>query len=261
MQCRGALFRAAIVVLTAWSAPVAANAGAWTLPKGDGLVILKYEPVTANKRYNEDGQSEPLLRKHTEEILSVWGEYGLTDRITVLAKTDWQDSVDEYYDFQGRGLLEVGARLQVLKTDHSALSVQMIYGHDGDGRNATWAEPGQGEHETEARVLFGRGFDIRYHTYIEAQLARRWRDGLPDETRWELAWGVDLTPKWTLLTQVYAGKVDAAEPEGGAKWTKIETGIIRHIDDWSLQAAWRRTDSGRRIVDGDGIVVALWRRF
>jgi len=262
MQCRGALFRtaitAAVVVL---AAPAVATAGAWNLPKGDGLVILKYEPVKASNRYNESGQSEPLMRQHTEEIVSLWGEYGLTDRITLMAKTDWQDSVDEYYDFQGRGLLEVGARVQVLKTDHSVLSVQMVYGHDGDGRNATWAEPGQGEHESEARVLFGRGFDFRYHSYFEAQLARRWRDGLPDETRWEMAFGVDLNPKWSVLTQVYAGKVDTAGQDGGAKWTKIETGIIRHMDDWSLQAGWRRTASGRRIVDGDGIVVALWRRF
>ena len=241
--------------------PTLACAGAWNLPKGDGLVIFKYEPVTADRGFNASGVSERLERRHEEDILSVWAEYGLNDRVTLMLKTDWQDSQDQYHDFQGRGVLEAGARFQVLKRGRSAVALQATYGHDGEGRNASWAEPGQGDHEGELRLLAGHGFDRRFHTYVETQIARRWRDGLASETRLEMAVGMDINPRWTLLGQAYVGKVDDVGDSVGPEWTKLEAGVIRHMGPWSAQAGWRTTTQGRRIVEGDGLVVALWRRF
>lgn len=257
MPCRGAWISGVVLALAAGPAA----AGAWNLPKGEGQLILKYEPEFSSRAFDVDGDYVALPMNRKDQMVSLWGEYGVHERVTLLLKTDWQDSRDEYYDFSGRGLLELGARLEVARTDRSVVSVQASYAHDGNGRNASWAGPGEGEHEGEIRLLAGHNLKTRRPMFIEGQIARRWRDGLPDETRMEAALGMDWSPKWSMLWQVYAGKVDAENGTKGAEWVKLESGIIRRFDRWNIQGGWRSTFTGREIPDGQGPIVALWRRF
>ena len=257
MMCRGAFLSAAALALMAG----AAHAGAWNLPKGEGQVILKYERETASRGFDHDGAAYDLWVDREDRILSLWGEYGLNERVTLLLKTDYQQSRDEYNDFSGWGLTELGARVSLLETERSVVSVQGIYGHDGNGRTASWAGPGEGKHEGELRLLAGTNLKTKRPVFIEGQLARRWRNGLPDETRLEGAVGVRIRPYWTMMWQVYAGRVDARNGDKGPEWVKVENGIIRHFDRWSVQGGWRSTLHGREFPDAQGPIVALWRRF
>jgi len=257
MLRRGAWLSGAVLVFAA--GPV--FAGAWNLPKGEGQVIVKYEPEFSTRAFDQDGDTVALPVDRKDQIVSVWAEYGVHDRVTVLVKTDWQDSRDEYTDFSGRGLLEIGLRTPLVRTNRAVVAVQASYAHDGNGRNASWAGPGEGEHEGEIRLLAGYGFQASRPMFVEGQIARRWRDGLPDETRLEATMGMDWNDDWSMLWQVYAGRVDAESGVAGPEWIKLESGIIRHFDSWSVQGGWRSTFSGREMPAGHGPIVALWKRF
>lgn len=257
MACRGACLSVAFLALMAG----AAHAGAWSLSKGEGQLIVKYEPERASRAFDPEGDPVDLWVDREDQIVSLWGEYGLSERVTLLLKTDYQDSRDEYNQFSRWGLTEVGARLRVMQTERSVVSVQAIYGHDGNGRTASWAGPGEGEHEGEIRLLAGTNLKTKKPVFVEGQVARRWREGLPNETRVEAALGVELRPNWTLMWQVYAGRVDAQNGDKGPEWIKVENGIIRHFDRWSIQGGWRATLHGREFPDTQGPIVALWRRF
>lgn len=242
--------------------PQLAWAGAWNPPKGHGQVIVKYEPAWSVQRFNADGVRVPLAHERTDEVVSVWAEYGLTDRVTMLLKSDWQDSDDGTRQYRGMGPTELGVRYRLLEGAAGVASVQASYVTDSQGRNAAWGSPGEGAQELDLRFLAGRSFVFRKRQHFaEVQIARRWRDSLPDETRIDATLGVHISSKHTLLSQIYTGQADAPTGGEGARWTTSEVGIVRHADRWSAQLGWRATVGGRNANAADGPIVALWRRF
>ena len=263
MTHRGVCFRAALLGgVAAISLPASADAGAWNQPKGQGQVILKYEPMWSQRRFDPDGNRVALAHQREDQVVSVWGEYGLTDKVTLLLKTDWQDADDGTRSYRGMGPTEVGGRWQVLSRETSVVSMQASYVTDSQGRNAAWGSPGEGTQEFDLRFLAGHSFVRKNRQqFVEVQLARRWRDHLPDETRLEATAGVHLSSKYTILSQLYAGQAEAGDQGDGARWITTEIGAIRHWDSWSAQFGWRTTVAGRQVDAGNGPVVALWRRF
>lgn len=232
----------------------AAHAGAWAQPKGQGQVIVKLERMTADEAFDPDGERVELDGGRRDVVGGVFAEYGLTDDLTLQFKGDWQSGEDAWVDYEGRGPLEIGVTWQALRTDRYAASLYAGYASGGEGRNAGYAAPGVGEHDWEVRA--SAGMSLSSETFIEAQAARRMRDGLPDETRLDLTAGARLTENWTAMGQVFAGAAD-----GGARWASAETSLVRRAGRWSLQAGWRRTIAGRDTPAASGPVVAIWRRF
>jgi hypothetical protein len=245
-----------------------ARAGAWVQPKGDGQVIFKYERMRADRGYDPDGQDLPLPAPRHDVSAGVFAEYGLSDRLTFQFKGDWQDGRDAFVDYQGRGPVEVGLTWQAARTDTWAVSLYGGYARGGEGRNAGYARPGQGDHDWEVRASAGRSFgggEGRFSAsgrFVELQTARRFRSGLPDETRIDLTMGSHYGDKWMVLGQAFGGLADEdASGRPGARWLSVESSVVRRFGDWSLQAGWRRTVAGRETPISNGAVIALWRRF
>ncbi|MBA3049587.1 MAG: hypothetical protein FP822_08495, partial [Brevundimonas sp.] len=71
-------------------------------------------------------------------------EYGLTDRLTVQFKGDWQSGEDAFVEYEGRGPLEIGVTWQAWRDDRTAVSLYAGYADGGEGRNAGYAAPGVG---------------------------------------------------------------------------------------------------------------------
>lgn len=235
-----------------------ACASAWNLPKGEGQAIVKYEAMRADEAFSPDGDRAALSHDRLDRALSVFVEYGLDDRLTLQMKGEWQEGRDAFVDFQGRGPLEIGVRWQAFRDARHVAALYLGYAHGGEGRNAGYAPPGAGDHDWEARVMAGRSLGVDGQGgFIEAQAARRWRAGLPDETRLDLTAGARVAPNWMLLAQAYAGAAD----EGGARWLSLETSAVRRVGDWSLQAGWRTAVAGRETPAGQGPVIGIWRRF
>lgn len=262
MQHRGvlrALIAASAVMAAGW--PMAVWAGAWSQPKGEGLAIVKYEPVWTMHRFDLEGDRSVLAHERVDHVVSLWGEYGLTDDVTLLLKTDWQNSDDGTRSYEGLGPTELGARWQFLSKGRSAASIQASYVTDSEGRNAAWGSPGEGSQEFDVRLLAGHSFTGKKPKFVELQIAHRWRENLASEIRIEATAGMHIRDSYTVLAQVYAGEADDYEAEIGARWVTAELGAIRHWDRWSGQLGWRATVAGRKVNAGDGPIVALWRRF
>lgn len=231
-----------------------AHAGAWPTPKGETQLILKAESMRAGDGFGAAGERLTLPADQKDQVLGLFVEHGLTDRITLQLKGEWQAGEDAFLDYEGRGPVELGVRVNVWRGDWSVLSVYAGHAWSGEGRNAPYARPGVGDGDWEFRILAGRSF--ARGGFIEGQAARRLRDGLPDETRLDLTAGVRPAADWMLLTQVFAGATDA-----GPRWAHVETSVARTLGDWTVQAGWRETVWGREIPAAGGPVFSLWRRF
>jgi hypothetical protein len=247
---------AGLACLTAALAAGAARAGPWTQPAGQGQIILKYEDMVASRGFDPDGELADLPAERRDRSVGLFAEYGLTDRLTLQLKGDWQQGEDAFVDYDGRGPLEIGLTWQVWRGARTAVSLYGGYADGGEGRNAGYAAPGIGDHDWEARLSVGRSLaDGR--GFVDVQAARRFRDGLPDETRADATAGVHLNDDWMVLGQMFGGVAD----DSGARWLNVETSVVRRLGKWSVQAGWRQTVTGRETPAAQGVVLAVWRRF
>lgn len=235
-----------------------ALAQAWVAPRGGGQAILKVEALRADDGFDPSGDRRTLPAERRDDAASLFVEYGVADRLAILFKSDWQSGEDAFVDYDGRGPLEVGVRWQVWRDDRGAVSLQASVADGGEGRNAGYAAPGQGERDWEVRVAAGRNFRVAARAvFIDVQAARRMREGLPDETRGDITVGVRHGTDWMLLAQVFGGRAD----DGGPQWLNVETSLVRDWGDWSLQVGWRSAAWGRETPAASGPVLAVWRRF
>jgi hypothetical protein len=248
------------ILTAALLAAGAASAGPWTQPKGHGQVIVKYESMGAEEGFDPAGDPAPLPAERRDEAVGVFAEYGLTDRLTLQIKGDWQSGEDAFFDYEGRGPVEIGVTWQVWRDDRAAASLYAGAAEDGDARNAGYAPPGVGGRDYEVRASAGRSFGGRgamTGSFVDLQAARRMRDGLADETRVDVTAGAHFGDAWMVLAQAYGGLAD----DEGPRWLSVETSVVRNLGDWSLQLGWREAVAGRETPRSSGPVLALWRRF
>jgi len=226
---------------------------------GEGLAILKYEDQQADEGFDPGG-GRVAIDPRRDESLSLYGEYGLTDRLTLQTKAALTRGHDRFVAYEGRGPIELGLRYAVLRRDRSVVSLYLGAAKDGVGRNAGYAAPGQGDIDLEARLLAGASRDWRgRHVFGEIQVARLKRGGLADETRADATLGFRPAKPWLILAQTYAGKAESRPV--ASRWLKSELSVVRDLGDWSLQVGWRQTLSGQETPADHGAVVAAWRRF
>lgn len=237
----------------------AALAGAWPIEPGRAQVIAKYERTTADQGYDPDANLVAIDPRR-DETLSVFVERGLTSRLTLQAKVGATRGHDRWAAYSGRGPVEAGLRWTARRDDRSSLAVYLGAAEAGAGRNAGYAAPGKGSLDLEARVLYGRSGTWRgRQVFVDLEAARLKRQGLADETRIDATLGFRPAKSWLLLAQTYAGQADRDDID--ARWAKTEVSVVRTFGDWSVQAGWRDTVSGREVARDRGVVLALWRRL
>ncbi len=261
------MIRCGLAALLLAMAASSAQANAWTQPKGKAQMIAKIEAMRATEGFDRAGRIQPLPEDRQERILGVFTQYGITERLTVQFKGDWQSGEDAFVDYDGHGPLELGVIWQAYRDDRNALSLYAGYAVSGEGRNAGYAQPGVGERDWEVRIAAGRSLGGAgrgliggmgpVSSFVEVQAARRMRQGLADETRADFTIGSHFGQGWLVLGQAFGGMADG----DGARWLSVETSVVRNIGDWSLQAGLRRTVAGRETPLAQGVVLAVWRRF
>lgn len=200
------------------------------------------------------------MASRSDDAVSLYVEHGLASRLTFQGRVGWTRGEDGFADYAGRGPLELGLRLALLRDERSAVSLYVGGGYAGEGRNAGYAPPGEGGADLEVRLLAGRSIVVAGRAaFFEAQVARLNRSGLPDETHLDLTLGLKPDDRWMLLAQAYAGQADR-DPVSPL-WLKLEVSAVRRVGDWRLQAGWRQSVAGRDSPAEAGPVFAVWRSF
>ncbi len=98
---------------------------------------------------------------------------------------------------------------------------------------------------------------VPQRSFVEVQMARRWRQGLPAEVRLDVTAGAHVGENWMLMAQGFGGAVDG----DGARWLSVEVTAVRDFGDWSVQGGWRQAVAGRDTPVAGGPIIGLWRRF
>lgn len=227
---------------------------------GKTQLILKYEDDTADEAFTPHGVIEPIVRQH-DESLSLYVEHGLTRRVTLQGKLGWTRGDDRYSSYDGRGPIELGARLVLLRTPRTVVSV---YGGGvlaGEGPDTAHAARKSGDPGVEVRLLAGRSGTLwrRYHVFGEVQLAQLTSRTLPEQTRVETTIGIEPRRRWLLLAQTYAGRED--QRPTAPLWLKSEWSVLHDVGSWRVQAGWRASQIGVESPVARGPVLALWRTF
>ena len=240
-----------MLLAAAFSRP--AQAGAWPQAPGETVAILKHERSAADEVFDASG-GRVAMADRADDAVSLYVERGLTRRLTLQGQAGWTRGEDGFADYAGRGPLELGLRYNLVRSNRSAVSVYVGAALAGEGRN------GLRPLGANSRLLAGRSLAFAGQAaFVDLQLARLDRTGLPDETRLDLTLGVEPTDRWLILVQTYAGQ--AGDGPGDPRWLKLELSAARRVGEWRLQAGWRQTLTGRSTPVESGPVFAVWRSF
>ncbi|MDC7674909.1 hypothetical protein [Asticcacaulis machinosus] len=259
------LFYSVFAVMGLLLVPSLSVAGAWPQESGQGQIIIKLEPSTADKGFDGNGNGNTAsIGKWDTRNVSVYGDYGITKRITVYAKADYQDFKTDSTSYSGLGSVEVGGRATLVKSDTTILAVGAGVEGLGKGRRNDFDQARSKGTEAEVRAYGGKSFKVAgKDAFVDVQVAKRWREKGADQVRVDATVGIKPDPKWLVMTQVYAGQTDK-EAWGRAKWVNAEVSLVRHLgtkQDVSVQLGARQTLSGENVPQVKALSLSIWKRF
>jgi len=192
-------------------------AGAWTQARGKFYSRLAYEQYSADEYYNENGDtigyspgdSKKRNFEYDEDLTSLYLEYGVTDKLTLVASLNYKEAewrykagsgvaVDKVAKTAGPGDQELGVKYQLLTTENGVLSIQGMYktpeGYDEDDTGALEIQRGDAQEDYDVRLLYGQSLYPMIPGYFNMEAGYRLRAQEPaDEFRYVLEVGVDFT--------------------------------------------------------------------
>jgi hypothetical protein len=260
---------ARLVLLPLLAASSAAQAGAWTQARGKWQIITG---AVASAADNTFGSTAPIFFRRA--LLQNYVEYGLYDRITLIAATE-----SAYVDVAQNGgtpfhavdnAFAAGARIRLdrlLGMDASnVFSIEGSWRVAGAFNFAVSANRTTGGNGEELRLLYGRNFQLggRYG-YFDIQLGHNFLSGgRPDETP------LDLTAGWW-IGQNHLLMVQSFNLFSGAGATPAFPAFNSHKVE--LSWVWKRSARtlwqfgaffspfGNNALKENGFSFSLWRRF
>jgi len=244
------------------SGTCAAQAGAWTQPNGHGLVITGVTLSRATSGFDETGAviDTPEFAKEDYEL---YGEYGLTNRLTSIIHTRYTDLHPEAPGTRASGLAEaeLGLRYRLYAGRAGVFALQ-----------ATMFAPGgsmalsSGGLDGEIRLNLGSQFRFwRLTGFLDTGFAYRNRaNDFRDELRSDVTLGLDLTRRLQALAQSFTvltigpGRTNAFEGE----MSKAQLSLLyRLTPHWGVQLGALATVSGTAVPRERAGLAALWYRF
>jgi len=253
---------ASLALALAACGPSAAQAGAWTLPQGQGEVI--------QTMFGWIGWGSPLRNGGREDKIEsqAYVQYGWTDRLTVIGAL----SVERYalsapHDVYG-GLDTTGAglRARLWSNDDWTFALEATAFYGGASNASRPAQAGGAGPAADARALLGHNLTLfGLPAFADAEAGYRLRtQGPPSEWRADLTLGVDWTPKAQVLFQTFNTISQGKGYNGFPAWEahKGEVSVVFALDEkWSVQLGGFSTIFRRNAVSEYGAVVGVWRKF
>lgn len=245
--------------------PSVAAAAAWPQAPGETQVIVSYEPATADQQFDVHGKAIVPLGSWRQNDFSIYADYGVTQRLSLTAKINFQDYKTVSTRFSGLGSVEVGGRWAVHKGDDYVLAFGASVEGLGKGRRSTFDAPtAKAGTDYDFRGYLGKSFKFGgADAFVNIEAARHLRQYDADQWRIDTTLGLKPSPRWMVLAQSFAGQTDKVAGSQ-AKWNNLELSAVRSFgphQETSLQLGLRRTVSGRNVPRAAAVVLSLWKSF
>ena len=178
----------------------ASFAGAWTAPKGSFYEKLAYNYYYAHETFDSTGKrvGTDNKGKFTENSVSNYFEYGLTDYLTAINSLPfkWLDNEDIYTHSKSANLgdVDLGLRYKLLDSSAGIVSTQLLMKVPGAYGKNDPLPLGNGQLDVELRLLYGRSLYPLFPGYGNVEFGYRLRADSPsDEIRYLFELGADIT--------------------------------------------------------------------
>jgi hypothetical protein len=176
-------------------------AGAWTAKQGTFYEKLAFNYYKSTETFDSSGsRSEtPNGGKFTDTNVSNYFEYGLFDSLTLVNSLSfkWLKNEDDTNHTTGSGLgdVDLGLRYKLLDSDTIGIvASQLLVKIPGAYDKKDSLPLGNGQYDTELRLLYGRSLYPLIPGYGNIELGYRWRAEDPsDEIRYLIEFGVDVS--------------------------------------------------------------------
>lgn len=253
----------------------AAHAGAWTRPKGEGLFILGY-----SFHRLEPGTEQGAPRRLKYEA-SIYGEYGLTDRFTVVGRAAWQTLTDARvtvpskkelafdktkppaFGQSGVGGIEIGARYRLYAADRWVMSAQALVNVPASGENQINDRFGEGVGGLDLRAQIGRS--VGETGFFSVSSGWRTHEGArPDELRLDVTAGVELFDRVSAMAQTYS--VWSLSDQSVANYSyaghRAQLSLLVRLSDVQhAQLSVLSTFAHDNMSEERAIMASIWRQF
>lgn len=244
MRIQIAFFLAALC----WREP--ATAGAWTLPPGRGLAILKSET---------DAEYGETLKPVEDQAMSLFIERGVSQRTAVELLTGVQVMTVNGMRRTAPGEQAVGVKRQITRWRNVIVSgyagerVMFDLGRGGlSAPTSDWRE--------EVRGLVGANFQFWGRSaYVDLQSTILYAKPDQIQFRHDATLGVSMS-RAMALSLAYRRGEDNRGPIHAA-WDTVEATTIRKFGPWRLEAGWRRTQTAPTPTFTSGPIFSIWRSF
>lgn len=176
-------------------------AGAWTAKQHAYYEKLAFNYYYSHESFNATGSrgATPNQGKFSDYNFSNYFEYGVLDNLTAinLLTYKWIENSDNATRATARGLGDVDLGLRYKLLDHEKLGIvatQLLVKLPGGYAKHDPLPLGNGQYDTELKLLYGRSLYPVIPGYGNVELGYRWRAQEPsDEVRYLIEFGVDLT--------------------------------------------------------------------
>ena len=255
-----------ILALLVLLVPHAAFAGAWTMPRGEGQIILQSTWSRAYASYDSKGAaSVPTLFE--KSLSDIYAEYGWNNWLTLIADPEFAHARTEIYgrvkidnDWAGAG----GVRIRLLRnvgvlsaefTAKSAGAYAMTVSRDG--------APGR---QLETRLLYGTNFHFFHRPgYIDIESGYRWIAGpRADEIPVDVTLGYRVDWRTWLMFQSFniVAMGNARPPYEYYRQHKFEfSTVARFGPKVYIQSGAFISPAGQNALVEKGASVAIWLHF
>ncbi|MDD2539778.1 MAG: hypothetical protein PHH28_01890 [Desulfuromonadaceae bacterium] len=176
-------------------------AGAWTAKQGGFYDKLSFNYYYSHETFDSTGNRKGMANngKYTDYNLCNYIEYGLLDNLTVINSLTykWLENEDNSMLAKGYGLgdVDLGLRYKIVDSEKLGIVASQLLVKIPGAYDTTDPLPlGNGQYDTELRLLYGRSLYPVIPGYANVEIGYRWRAEAPsDEIRYLVEFGVDVT--------------------------------------------------------------------
>ena len=256
---------AGAAILSGMLAAAAAHADAWTMPAGQGRMIVTALYSHAGDSFDSQGHAFNA-GDYNQYNVYFSAEYGLTNNLSLLATPSLRRvTVQDGKDSFGLGYTELGARYKLAGGGDWVVSLKSTVFIPGKRRDDIPAQIGSTDVQEDTRVEIGKAFKLfGLDGYSIAEGGYRFRSrGEPNGFHADLQVGLHLTRRLMAQVNSYNTFSDGA----GSRYpsyrysTVYAGGVYDLTEHVAVQLGGIATVTGRNALRERGVYTGLWIRF